>query len=61
MELDIEFVSGLNDADDDTAWTRTTAPNMYWIRHTSIFGGTNENPTQHPGEISVGAVITPSW
>jgi alkylation response protein AidB-like acyl-CoA dehydrogenase len=41
MELDVDFISGATQATDE-AWALTAAPNMYWLRHTSISGGTNE-------------------
>jgi alkylation response protein AidB-like acyl-CoA dehydrogenase len=42
MELDLEFLRGApSPAGGDENWL-TAAPSQYWLRHTSISGGTNE-------------------
>jgi alkylation response protein AidB-like acyl-CoA dehydrogenase len=42
MELDPAYVSGTGTACGEESWGLTVAPNLYWLRHTSISGGTNE-------------------
>lgn len=42
MEFDHDFVSGAVDPAGGEDWALTAAANHYWLRHTSISGGTNE-------------------
>ena len=42
MEFDHPFVSGEADSAREDGWALTAAPNHYWLRHTTISGGTNE-------------------
>lgn len=42
MEFDHDFLHGTRVSTEGEDWALATAPNQYWLRHTSISGGTNE-------------------
>jgi alkylation response protein AidB-like acyl-CoA dehydrogenase len=42
MEFDLDFLRGLKDHTDAEDWAATIAPNVYFARHVSIVGGSNE-------------------
>jgi alkylation response protein AidB-like acyl-CoA dehydrogenase len=42
LELDLDVLAGQAEPAGGEAWALTAAPNQFWIRHTSISGGTNE-------------------
>ena len=42
LEYDADVLTGKKEAEGGENWPLTALPNHYWLRHTSISGGTNE-------------------